>query len=219
MEPNKLEDKKLNKKEGETSPAPAPAPEGNRSRKVLFIFLLVLAVLVLLGSGILLARYLLSKKSLMQGLNENAPAIVKLQYLRIYYPLNGHLEMEERTAREYEQTEEIARAVLEEFLKGPAGMVPSYIPSNTKVLNVFSGSDGILYVDLSDEFRRNFQGDALSEYLLLRGIYESLLSNLKDVQDVKLLIEEKEVESIGGHIYANLPLGQSILKGGPQVAK
>lgn len=189
-------------------------PKGDKWKKRLFLWLLFLAVLILVLAGILLARHFLFSNSFRQGLKDNAPKVVELEYLKIYYPENGHLAMEERTARKYYEKEEVARAVIEEFLKGPAGMAPSYIPPNTKVLNVFLGVDGILYVDLSDEFRRNFQGDALSEFLLLRGIYESMLSNLKDIQDVKLLIEEKEVESIGGHIYANLPLSQAVLTEG-----
>jgi hypothetical protein len=54
--------------------------------------------------------------------------------------------------------------------------------------------------------RRNFQGDALSEYLLLKGIYESLVSNVQDFQDVKLLVEGKEIETLGGHFYLKYPL-------------
>jgi hypothetical protein len=64
----------------------------------------------------------------------------------------------------------------------------------------------MLYIDLSDEVRRNFQGDALSEYLLLNGLYESLVSNISDFQDVKILVEGRELETLGGHIYLKYPL-------------
>jgi hypothetical protein len=74
------------------------------------------------------------------------------------------------------------------------------------ILGIYKGSDQILYVDLSDELRRNFQGDALSEFLLLKGLYESLLANLQGIEDVKILVEGKEIETLGGHFYLKYPL-------------
>ena len=84
------------------------------------------------------------------------------------------------------------------------------IPPGVKVLGLYQGSDGILYVDFSDELRRNFQGDAAAEFLLLRGLYESIISNVKGVDDVKVLIEGKEIESIGGHVLALYPLKATV---------
>ena len=101
-----------------------------------------------------------------------------------------------------------AQAVINEFLQGPAGVPGSPVPRNAKLLGLYFGTDNILYVDLSDEFRRGFQGDALSEFLLLRGLYESLMSNVAGITDVKLLIDGKEIESLGGHMFANRALGE-----------
>jgi len=67
-----------------------------------------------------------------------------------------------------------------------------------------------LYVDLSDEFRRNFQGDVLAEFLLLKGLYESLISNEQEIQDVKILIEGKEIETLGGHLLLTYPLREMV---------
>ena len=77
---------------------------------------------------------------------------------------------------------------------------------DTKILGIYRGTDKILYVNLSDEFRRNFQGDVMAEFLLLKGLYESLISNIDDVQDVKVLIEGNELETLGGHLYLKYPL-------------
>jgi hypothetical protein len=71
---------------------------------------------------------------------------------------------------------------------------------------LYKGEDRVLYVDLSDEFRRNFQGDALTEFFLLKGLYESIISNVEDIQDVKVLVDGKEVETLGGHLYLLYPL-------------
>jgi spore germination protein GerM len=113
--------------------------------------------------------------------------------------------MEERRVRRADDIT-IAEEIVGEFLKRPSNGAESVIPSGAKVLGLYQGNDGMLYIDLSDEFRRNFQGDALAEFMLLKGLYESIISNVKGVNDVKILIEGKEIESIGGHLFAMYPL-------------
>ena len=126
--------------------------------------------------------------------------------LRIYYPAGGRLQMEERKVQRKTPQMTVAEAVISEFLKGPVNVSVSEIPKDTKLIGLYRGDDGMLYVDLSDEFRRNFGGDAAAEFLLLRGLYESLMSNVYDITDVKILIEGREIESLGGHLYLSYPL-------------
>jgi hypothetical protein len=143
--------------------------------------------------------------------------------LRIFYPLDTRLQIvEKRMPRRTKQTA-IAEAVVEEYFNGPGNGSASCIPPNVKLLGLYKDEAHILYVDLSDELRRNFQGSALSEYFLLKGLYESLISNLQDVQDVKILVEGKEIESMGGHVFLRYPLksvistefkGDKIISGG-----
>lgn len=130
--------------------------------------------------------------------------------LRIYYPMEGGLKLEYRDVQEADTRMSIARAALGEFLKGPSGSQKSYIPRDTRLLGIYPGQDGILYVDLSDEFRRNFQGDAYEEFLVLRALYGSLLSNVYGIGGVKVLIEGEEVESIGGHVSLSRPLEEVV---------
>jgi spore germination protein GerM len=134
------------------------------------------------------------------------PAKAEDVTLRVYYPYNGRLNMEERKVSTTTSKAALAEAAVAEFLKAPARPVESLVPSGARLLGVYPGNDGILYVDLSDEFRRNFQGDALSEHLLLRGLYESVVWNVYGVEGVKVLIEGGEVESVGGHMSAARPL-------------
>lgn len=135
-----------------------------------------------------------------------------LSSVRIYYPSEGRLLMEERRIKRQHSMIASSEAVVEEFLKGPSQVARSEIPKDTKLLGIFAGNDGILYIDLSDEFRRNFQGDALSEFLLLRGLYESIISNIQGTDDVKVVIEGKEIESLGGHISILVPLKNTVLE-------
>ena len=126
--------------------------------------------------------------------------------LRIYYPVEGRLRIEDRRLPKRTAKLAIAEAAIEEYLKGPAGTAVSNIPKDVRLLGLYKDTGGMLYVDLSDEFRRNFQGDALMEFLLLKGLYESLISNIPDIQDIKVLIEGKEIETLGGHLYLLHPL-------------
>jgi spore germination protein GerM len=126
--------------------------------------------------------------------------------LRIYQPHNNRLEMTERKIPKRISNTALAEAVIEEFFKPMLTEGRSSIPKNVKLLGLYIDEAQMLYVDLSDEVRRNFQGDALTEYLLLKGIYESLVSNVQDFQDVKILVEGKEVETLGGHFFLKYPL-------------
>jgi hypothetical protein len=130
--------------------------------------------------------------------------------LRIYYPMEDRLEMIEKRVPRRTKQSAIAEAVIEEFFKGPGSGKIVHIPGNVKSLGIYRDEAQTLYVDLSDELRRNFQGDALAEYLLLKGLYESLISNLQDIQDIKILVEGKEMESLGGHFYLKYPLKNTV---------
>jgi hypothetical protein len=130
--------------------------------------------------------------------------------IRVFYPSPGGLVPEERWVEPSEiQTRVVESAVLE-YLKGPSEGAVSYVPEGTRLLGLYHGSDGIIYMDFSHEFRSNFQGDAYGEFLLLRGLYESVMSNARDVSGLKILIEGEEVDTIGGHISLEGTLGSVV---------
>jgi len=133
--------------------------------------------------------------------------------LRVYYPVDNQIQIEERRPPRTAGLMAVAEATMEEYLKGPSGGKTSSLPKNARLLGVYKGADRILYVDLSGEFRRNFQGDAFAEFLLLKSLYESLISNVEDIQDVKVLIEGKEAETLGGHLYLMYPLKDIVTYG------
>lgn len=175
-------------------------------------YLWIPAFLLLFAAGMTGGYFYFSKKFPSQALpaketeEKIGRAIEDMFTLRIYYPAGGRLQMEERKVQRKTPQMTAAEAVISEFLKGPVNVSVSEIPKDTKLIGLYRGDDGMLYVDLSDEFRRNFGGDAAAEFLLLRGLYESLISNVYDITDVKILIEGREMESLGGHLYLSYPL-------------
>lgn len=176
-------------------------------RRILWILIFVLLFL----GGIAGGFFYFSRNFGHRQVAETVPPQEKNQgedtsFIRVYYPSEGRLVMEERKVKRQVYVSAIAAEALGEFLRGPSDTAKSAVPPGTKLLGVYQGSDGILYIDLSDEFRRNFQGDALHEFLLLKGLYDSVISNVIGVDDVKIIVEGKEIESIGGHFYALYPL-------------
>ncbi|MBI5074729.1 MAG: GerMN domain-containing protein [Nitrospirae bacterium] len=132
-----------------------------------------------------------------------------LMVIRLFLPMSGKLEMIEKKLPKRTKNIAIAEAVIEEFFKTPANGSP--VPQGVKVLGIYRDADLNLYLDLSDELRRNFQGDALAEFLVLKGMHDSLLANLQDFQDLKILVEGKEIESFGSHVYLKYPLKSTLL--------
>lgn len=133
-----------------------------------------------------------------------------LMTVQIFYPIYTRLHMVEKKLPKRKNQLALAEAVLNEFFKGFGDGKISHLPRNVAVLGLYRDVYNILYIDLSDELRNNFQGDALSEYLLLKGMYESLITNLKGFTDFKILVQGKEIETLGGHFYLKFTLRRLI---------
>lgn len=132
--------------------------------------------------------------------------LIDYSVLRIYQPRGNRLEMTERKIPKRISSTALAEAVVEEFFRPQLAEGVSPIPRDVKLLGLYTAAGQMLYIDLSDEVRRNFQGDALSEYLLLKGLFQSLVANVQDFQDVKILVEGKELETLAGHFYLKYAL-------------
>jgi hypothetical protein len=151
-------------------------------------------------------------KSFSPAVSQTAPgepsASEDLVVLRMFYPKGTRLEMIEKKLPRRTRNTAIAESVIEDYFRAAGSDSP--VPQHVKVLGIYRDQNQTLYVDLSDEVRRNFQGDALSEYLILKGMHESLVANVQDINDIKILVEGKEIESLGGHFYLKYPLRYTV---------
>ncbi len=117
--------------------------------------------------------------------------------LKIFYPSEDGIVAEDKIVPNKPLPVAMAEAALTEYLKGlKAGH------KDTKLLGVYRDRNNVFYIDLSDEFRRNFSGDVRQEYYLLKSLFDTVVSNVAGAEDVRLLIDGKEIESIGGHYYS-----------------
>jgi hypothetical protein len=166
-------------------------------------------VLTLLVSSLITAWYQKNTASSSPGMIVSREGAEYVN-IRVFYPSPQGLVPEEREVEKSDLKMFMVEAAVNEYFKGPTGDASSSVPEGTKLLAILQGSDGTVYLNISHEFRSRFKGDAYGEFLLLRGLYESVMSNAGDVNGLKLLIEGKEVETIGGHISLRGTLGSVI---------
>ena len=181
-------------------------------KKKAFVIALILISAVL--AGWLTSRYFFSsqEKPLVedssskgkQDLSIMTSSEIKVP-VTIFYPGEAGLVKEEKTLAGGSLPVKLAESVLQEYFKGLKNGL-----NNTVVRGVYEDRNKILYVDLSDDFRRNFSGEARYEYYLLKSLYQTLVTNVSEVRDVKILIEGREIDSIGGHMLAIMPLRETV---------
>ncbi|MBF0465938.1 MAG: GerMN domain-containing protein [Nitrospirae bacterium] len=107
--------------------------------------------------------------------------------------------------KKYFEPLKLAGAAVSELLSGEHITDREGIPEGAKLLGLYYGVDRMVYVDISSELKRNFSGDAAGEFLLLKSLYDTITSNV-EADDVFLLINGKEEETLGGHCYIKYPL-------------
>lgn len=168
---------------------------------------LLMVLLFLLGVGIGVVYYYMVKEE-PQTVTTKAPRsgiVTNYIYLKIFYPMGGKVEIVEKKIPEILSQVKLAERVLKEYFKVAEEFNTGVIPEGVQVEDIYISSDGILYVDFNRAVERNFKGDIVDEYIMIKSLYETLISNI-DIQDVVILIEHKEADTIGGHFLVNRPL-------------
>ncbi len=125
--------------------------------------------------------------------------------VKVFLPSEEGITVVEKRMQNNPIPVKMAEAVATEYLKGlQQGL------NDTKLIGVYRDKRSIIYIDVSDEFRKNFSGDIRQEFELLKSLYETITVNIPGTEDVRLLIDGKEVESVGGHFSALYPLGDTV---------
>jgi hypothetical protein len=116
------------------------------------------------------------------------------------------LASEKRMIRKSREITNRAKQILQMVIDGPKGngLLPA-VPKDTKLQEVFESSDGTLYVDFSSALSVNHPGGAVNEQATIYSIVDSLLFNLPEVHQVKILVGGMEQETLAGHCLLLLP--------------
>lgn len=127
----------------------------------------------------------------------NETKIVTLFFLReddgLFLPEDRTIPVSGSVARE-------AESVLLELIKGSANGLPSALPPETKVLQVFLTKDGTAYADFSKDLTQAHPSGADAETATVYAIVDSLAYNFKTIKKVVILIDGEERETLNGHI-------------------
>ena len=178
-------------------------------RKKATIGALILLVVSLVGW--LAFSYYMPGKPLMEDIERQNRAAMPASFsdikvpATIFYPDDTGLKKEGKAVAAGTLPVKMVESILQEYFAGFKNEL-----KNTVVRGVYRDRNRIFYIDLSDEFRRNFSGDARYEYYLLKSLYQTIVSNVSDARDVKILIEGREIESLGGRMVITSALQDSV---------
>jgi germination protein M len=129
--------------------------------------------------------------------------------VRLYFesPDEGALVPEERSVPLAGDLARQLQAVLKELVRGSTTGLRPTLPPATKVLEVFVSARGVAYLDFSPEARQASGGGSKSELLVVYSIVNSVTANFPAVKKVQILVEDKPVRTLGGHVDLSRPLG------------
>jgi hypothetical protein len=126
-------------------------------------------------------------------------------------------EQKEDTRRLYESKETAAQsdndswAVKNSSLAAAEDSIRKYLKTyEARLLDLYMDKDGVVYVDMGNELKKNFKGDASEELNIIAGLYRNIEPEVPGFTALKILIEGHETETIGGHIDISKPVGKEI---------
>lgn len=102
------------------------------------------------------------------------------------------------------------RTVVEELVKGPQKGLVGTLPPETKVIDTFVTTAGIAYVDLSKEAAQKHPGGSKGELLSVYSVVNSLTSNFPAVKRVQIVVEDRQVPTLAGHVDLTRPLSSDL---------
>jgi len=81
---------------------------------------------------------------------------------------------------------------------------------DVKLLDLYLDRNGMIYMDFSDELKKNYHMDISQELNFLAGLFNGIRSSVPGLTAMKILIEGEETDSLGGHIDISKPIGEEI---------
>lgn len=82
--------------------------------------------------------------------------------------------------------------------------------NDVKLLDLYLDRNGVIYMDFSDELKKNYDMDIAQELTFLAALFNGIRSSVPGLTAMKILIEGREVDSLGGHIDISIPIGEEI---------
>lgn len=114
----------------------------------------------------------------------------------------------QQETRKIPKNESIARTTIAALIDGPtgSGLLPT-IPAAT-ILDDINIKEGLCTVDFSSELIDNHPGGMTAEELTVYSIVNTL-TQFQSVDEVKILVDGKEVNSIAGHVDVSTAMARN----------
>lgn len=112
---------------------------------------------------------------------------------------------EKRFIAKEEEQAELAEALVKSLIEGSKTGLCSTFPPKAELRKVWIETDQTACVSFGKNLARLHPGSGTSEMATIYSLTNTLLANLPDVKRVRILIDDKEAESIRGHISLKNP--------------
>jgi len=122
-----------------------------------------------------------------------------------------HLNSEKRVLQKNNDLNLFATRIIKLLIDGPEKNYVKTLPGGTKLNALYLLDDGTACVDFSHELKKHHPGGIQTEYLTVYSIVNTLVLNIPEIRQVKLLIGNNEAETLAGHIDIRYPLKANML--------
>jgi len=142
-----------------------------------------------------------------------APAVPKIKATLFFGSQDGRaLVAVEQDIPLAEGTVAQARALVEAQLaaSAPSPLVAT-VPEGTKLRGLYLSEKNEAFVDLDGTVRAKHPGGSMNELFTVYTIVNAITTNLPTVENVQLLIEGREVDTLAGHVDLRRPLRKNDL--------
>lgn len=144
---------------------------------------------------------------------DDLPATSQKAVVDLYFAdwNNSFLRSEQRTMLQSPDAVSFAREIVEALIKGPQKGLLRTLPEGTVLNALYITPDNVCYVDLSEAVRTHHPGGSNSELLTIYSVVNSLILNIPQIKQVKILIGGNESSTLAGHIDLQDPLKAHLL--------
>jgi spore germination protein GerM len=128
--------------------------------------------------------------------------------IKLYFSTPGSaiLDTEERPIPYHQTLDAQAKEVMTALIAGPKGELIPTLPEGVRLMDILVTKDGVAYVDLSGEIVSNHQGGTTGEMVTVYSIVNTLTINLPQIHAVQILVDDRTVETLKGHVDLTRPL-------------
>jgi spore germination protein GerM len=132
--------------------------------------------------------------------------------VKLFFPAGDRpgLLIEERTVSFSNELSQQLKVVVEELARGSQIGLPPSLPAGTRVLEVFVTARGVAYVDLSKEAATAAGRGSDDELNSVYSVVNSLTSNFPALKRVQIVIEDRQVSTLAGHVDLTRPLAPDL---------